>query len=1000
MVLGAILLFIFMVMTPTIYPNNNTGKSVGNHQLLFSNEKKSRVNVFDRNENGGNLNPIWGKTYDNAWATSIKGCNGYIYVAGSVNRKPKEENDVILLKYDTDGNLIWSKTWDKYPYDAAWGIDVHDGYVYLAGYGSDWHSAITYSNIFILKYDTDGNLIWSKDYNKATYDFAYSIVVEGNNIYVGGQSNCESLLLKYDLDGNLEWDKTYGKSREMYSEIMHLSSCDGYIYAVGQTEDSRGDDDILLLKYDSDGNLIWDTTWEITGTQRAYGIKADSESVYIAGFGDIVDADATGLLLKYNDKGELIWQTSFEHFKLEDVEEWEGNIYVVGQTTGNSPYPSDWDIVIAKFDSDGKVIDFDVVYTAGCDIARDVDVFEGSLYVSGSQENKALIMKFGEFFEKTNYDEDETFSTSRQLSEHNVCATISKDVIKSAHKSIGCGLDSLEVAIGTADWLISLAETTSNGYKWPINEEEKEYSTDLYDGVPGVCLFLLGVYEATGEKIYREYAEGGMNWLMSTAVSAGGGYKWPETEKSSQYLTGYYEGAAGIGKVFLDFYQSLGDSKYLEYAEGAARWIKSVDGIRRGHEMMRGAAGIGEFFLKLYDVTGDSQYLSYAKRGGDWLISNAQECPILFLTEMGNPLHRSSPIKDGCLWVTIPLYWITSTGFAHGTSAPVYFLSELYKRCGEQKYLDCAVKAVRWIIHEAVIEGDGDMQWRWKYRLDQLQSPFLFATGWCYGIPGIGNAFMLLYEATGDSQYLEILKRGTDWIIEQAIPDEGGYRWIGWVPRVETKFGGSITQRCCGVAAVGYYLLDLFDFTNNPLYLKYGLGAVEWLKNVAVKTPKGYKWWLTTHSRVAYTGHHTGAAGIGLLLLRAHEMNKPPNTPNKPSGPTSGKVGKEYTYTTSAVDPDGNKISYGWDWDGDMTVDEWTPLYISGEIIEISHSWSQRGTYNVRVKAKDEFGLESEWSDPLVVSMPKSYKNPVVALIQKINEWMMQAFGKELFPSF
>ncbi|MCD6108537.1 MAG: hypothetical protein J7J89_03585, partial [Thermoplasmata archaeon] len=61
------------------------------------------------------------------------------------------------------------------------------------------------------------------------------------------------------------------------------------------------------------------------------------------------------------------------------------------------------------------------------------------------------------------------------------------------------------------------------------------------------------------------------------------------------------------------------------------------------------------------------------------------------------------------------------------------------------------------------------------------------------------------------------------------------------------------------------------------------------------------------------------------------------------------------------------------DW-GDGTNSGWLGPYNSGETVEASHSWSEKGEYSIKVKAKDINGLESEWSDPLVISMPLSIK--------------------------
>ncbi len=105
-------------------------------------------------------------------------------------------------------------------------------------------------------------------------------------------------------------------------------------------------------------------------------------------------------------------------------------------------------------------------------------------------------------------------------------------------------------------------------------------------------------------------------------------------------------------------------------------------------------------------------------------------------------------------------------------------------------------------------------------------------------------------------------------------------------------------------------------------------------------------------------------------------MNLAPNKPIQPSGPTQGKADASYPYQTQAIDPTGDKLEYGWDWDGDGTVDQWDNnngnYYPSNTPISTSHSWPAQGTYNIKVKARDIYGGEGIWSDPLTVTMPKN----------------------------
>ncbi len=125
--------------------------------------------------------------------------------------------------------------------------------------------------------------------------------------------------------------------------------------------------------------------------------------------------------------------------------------------------------------------------------------------------------------------------------------------------------------------------------------------------------------------------------------------------------------------------------------------------------------------------------------------------------------------------------------------------------------------------------------------------------------------------------------------------------------------------------------------------------------------------------------------------------NQEPNKPTKPFGPLSGKARSEYTYTSSATDPERNKIYYLFDW-GDGTNSEWFGPYNSGDECSVSHAWDGQGSYEIKVKAKDVYGAESEWSEPLPISMPKTYQNLLSPLLEKLNNWFIQLFGKEILP--
>jgi hypothetical protein len=135
----------------------------------------------------------------------------------------------------------------------------------------------------------------------------------------------------------------------------------------------------------------------------------------------------------------------------------------------------------------------------------------------------------------------------------------------------------------------------------------------------------------------------------------------------------------------------------------------------------------------------------------------------------------------------------------------------------------------------------------------------------------------------------------------------------------------------------------------------------------------------------------------GYALIEIEEPSGyDPEIPEKPEGPTQVKPNQEYTFTTTTttdlevVVTAYNKIPYEaeilvnssqiyfmWSW-GDETYSEWLGPFNSGETAVASHSWAEISNYQVRVKAKDAFDQETDWSEPLTVSVPrsKSINNP------------------------
>jgi len=117
------------------------------------------------------------------------------------------------------------------------------------------------------------------------------------------------------------------------------------------------------------------------------------------------------------------------------------------------------------------------------------------------------------------------------------------------------------------------------------------------------------------------------------------------------------------------------------------------------------------------------------------------------------------------------------------------------------------------------------------------------------------------------------------------------------------------------------------------------------------------------------------------------EANDPPNKPDTPTGPASGKAGDQYTYECTGTDPDGDDIEFFFDW-GDGSNSGWVGPIASGATASASHTWDDQDDFEIKVKTRDPRGEESPWSDPLPITMPH-------ALV-----FNLQVFFEKLFERF
>jgi hypothetical protein len=224
------------------------------------------------------------------------------------------------------------------------------------------------SDGYLIKIDSAGNLLWTKTFGGTANDNIHGVQCLGNGeiITAGkvesfGIGNADIYLNKLDSAGNLFWSANYGTSDLSASSALTLTS-DGNYVAVGYSwfaADANADN-FHVIKVDNSANLLWKRSLEIQGNDHATSVIETADSGFIViGYSERILSDSSSvLILKLNYAGAAIWWKNFFFQGSEKgysvAEAQNGDLVFTG--ISSVPGSNNGHIFVSKTDSTGNLL--------------------------------------------------------------------------------------------------------------------------------------------------------------------------------------------------------------------------------------------------------------------------------------------------------------------------------------------------------------------------------------------------------------------------------------------------------------------------------------------------------------------------------------------------------------------------------------------------------------------------------------------------------------------
>ena len=312
----------------------------------------------------------WQRSYgrsgdDRGLAVALTADSGYI-VAGQSNSFGPGDNDVYLIRVNSMGDTLWTRTYGGDSEDLAFSVQATpDGGFIVAGWTTSFGAGA--ADIYLVKTDSAGETLWTRTYGGLNAEFGHSVqpTPDGGYIVAGttasfGAGNRDVYMVKTDASGETLWTRTFGGPGDDEGNSVQLTRDSGYVVAGQSNSFGAGDADVYLIKINASGDTLWTRTCGDTQEDCGCSVQQASDGGYIVagstGWADPATSDIC--VIRTDAAGNTLWTFFYRRDYCDcanSVQPTANGDFVIAGVTGEFG-PGNGDALLIRLNADGETL--------------------------------------------------------------------------------------------------------------------------------------------------------------------------------------------------------------------------------------------------------------------------------------------------------------------------------------------------------------------------------------------------------------------------------------------------------------------------------------------------------------------------------------------------------------------------------------------------------------------------------------------------------------------